>query len=173
MDYTTLLPEKRKDRELTPQQTQSLYAVCQHLVDGRARRGKRYELAALLILLILAKLVGMRSLLGASDWIADQQIRLCEQLRLPWKRMPCANTYKYALARLDSQRVNEELAAWLVRCEAQKRCGQEPSRLVGQAEGAGKHLAIDGKALKGTGQQALGGENPQKQGLHVYEVQTG
>jgi len=35
------------------------------------------------------------------------------------------------------------------------------------------HLAIDGKALRGTGKQAYGGEAPQKQVLHIYEVQTG
>jgi hypothetical protein len=35
------------------------------------------------------------------------------------------------------------------------------------------HLAIDGKALRGTGKQLGGGEEPQKQVLHVYEVQTG
>ncbi len=35
------------------------------------------------------------------------------------------------------------------------------------------HLAIDGKALKGTGNQLYGGEESQKKVLHVYEVQTG
>jgi hypothetical protein len=87
--------------------------------------------------------------------------------------MPCANTYKYVLARLDSQQVNAQLAAWLVRTEAQSRCGEEPSRLVVQANQRSVHLAIDGKALKGTGKQIYEGEEPQKQVLHVYEVQTG
>ncbi len=50
-------------------------------------------------MLILAKLADMQSVLGASEWIAD----LREGLQLSWKRMPCANTYSYALARLDSQ----------------------------------------------------------------------
>jgi hypothetical protein len=34
-------------------------------------------------------------------------------------------------------------------------------------------LAVDGKALRGTGAQAYGGEEAQKQLLHVYEAQTG
>jgi hypothetical protein len=143
------------------------------VVDGRAARGKRYELAALLVLLVLAKLAGMKSLLGASEWVQDQENRLREHMHLSWKRMPCANTYKYALAHLDSQQVNAALAAWLVRIEAQSRCGEEPSRLVGQSSQHSAHLAIDGKALKGTGKQLYGGEDPQKQVLHVYEVQTG
>jgi predicted transposase YbfD/YdcC len=87
--------------------------------------------------------------------------------------MPCANTYSYALARLDSQQVNAILAAWCVRKEAESRCGEEPSRLVAQPSERAVHLAIDGKALRGTGKQAYGGEEPQQQVLHVYEVQTG
>jgi predicted transposase YbfD/YdcC len=173
MEYTTLVREIGEAKAGVEKQIPSLYEVCRQLADGRAARGKRYELAALLMLLVLAKLAGMKSLLGASDWVADQQKQLCEQLQLSWKRMPCANTYKYALARLQSQQVNEELAAWLVRWEAQSRCGEEPSRLCGRSSQSSVHLAIDGKALKGTGQQAYGGEDPQKQVLHVYEVHTG
>ncbi len=155
MEYTTLAPEAREVKEGVQNTPASLYEVCQRVVDGRAARGKRYELAALLVLLVLAKLAGMESLLGASEWIADQQERLCERLHLSWDRMPCANTYKYALARLDSQQVNAHLSAWFVRCEAQSRCGEEPSRLVGQDNQRRVHLAIDGKALRGTGKQAF------------------
>ena len=75
---------------------QSLYDVCQQVVDGREARGKRYELAGLLVVLVLAKLAGMQSLLGASDWIADQAALVREGLHLSSKRMPCANTYSYA-----------------------------------------------------------------------------
>jgi hypothetical protein len=118
MEYTTLVPEAREVKEGVEKLTSSLHEVCLQLVDGRAARGKRYELAALLVLLVLAKLAGMKSLLGASEWIEDQQERLHAHLHLCWKRMPCANTYKYVLGRLDSQQVNAQLAAWLVRCEA-------------------------------------------------------
>src|SRR5205823_5570643 len=135
----------------------SLYEVCQQLVDGRCARGKRYDLAGLLVVLVLAKLAGMKSLLGASDWIKDQEAFLREGLHLSWKRMPCANTYSYALARLDSQQVNAALAAWFVRKEAESRCGEEPSRLAMQPSERHVHLAVDGKALKGTSKQAYGG----------------
>ncbi len=125
MDYTTLAPEVREVKEGIDFSAPSLYGMCQQMVDGRAARGKQYELAALLVLLVLAKLAGMKSLLGASDWIQDQAEWLREHLQLSWKRVPCANTYKYALARLDSQQVNTVVAAWLVRREAQSRCGQD------------------------------------------------
>lgn len=173
MDYTTLVAESKEGPEQRAKGMQSLYEVCQQVVDGRCARGKRYELAGLLVVLVLAKLAGMQSLQGASDWIQDQQALLRDSLPLTWKRMPCANTYSYALARLDSQQVNEALAAWCERKEAESRCAGEPSRLAMQASERTVHLAIDGKALRGTGKQAYGGEEPQKQVLHVYEVQTG
>jgi len=147
---------------------QSLYEVCQEVTDGRCARGKRYELAGLLV--VLVKLAGMQSLKGASDWIADQEDLLREGLELSWERMPCANTYSYALARLDSQKVNEALAAWCVRKEAESRCGGEPSRLALQASERAVHLAIDGKALRGTGKQAYGGEEPQRPPHNILHV---
>ncbi len=170
MDYTTLGAESQ---EQPPKQMQTLYEVCQQVVDGREARGKRYEVAGLLVVLVLAKLAGMQSLLGASDWVRDQECFLREGLQLSWKRMPCANTYSYALARLDSQEVNIALAAWFERKEAERRCGGEPSRLVAQPSERHVHLAVDGKALRGTGKQLYGGEQPQKQVLHVYEVPAG
>ena len=103
MDYTTLLCEVKESQDQGQKQLHSLYAVCQQLVDGRAARGKRYDLARLLLLLVLAKLAGMKSLLGASEWVEHQEELLREVLHLPWKRMPCANTYSYALAHLDSK----------------------------------------------------------------------
>ena len=120
-------------------------------------------------MLVLAKLAGMRSLLGASEWIRHQEELLRDELQLSWKRMPCANTYSYVLARLESQEINANLAAWFVRKAAESRKGEDP----GSGKIAHEHLAIDGKALKGTGSQAYGGEDPQQHLLHVYEVQTG
>ena len=92
MDPTPLLPEIREVKEDVENHLPSLFEVCQQIGDERAARGKQYELAALLMLLVLAKLAGMKSLLGASDWMQDQGAWLREHLHLSWKRMPCANT---------------------------------------------------------------------------------
>ena len=129
MDYTTLVLESKAGQEQPPKRMQSLYEVCQQVVDGREARGKRYELAGLLVVLVLAKLAGMQSLLGASEWIADQEALLRRGLHLSWKRMPCTNTYSYALARLDSQQVNTALAAWFERKEA-RSAGADRNRAV-------------------------------------------
>ena len=115
MDPTPLLPEIREVKEGVENHLPSLFEVCQQIGDERAARGKQYELAALLMLLVLAKLAGMKSLLGASDWMQDQGAWLREHLHLSWKRMPCANTYNEG--RLYSQARRERLI-WRARCKA-------------------------------------------------------
>jgi DDE_Tnp_1-associated len=92
MDYTTLTAEENIEQDLSQEQTHSLYEICKQIADTRAARGKQYDLAGLLMALILAKLAGMKSLLGASDWVRDQEERLRERLKLSWKHMPYANT---------------------------------------------------------------------------------
>lgn len=128
MDDTTLCAESKDEAVASASAMQSFYEVCQQVTDGRRARGKRYEVAGVLVVLVVAKLAGMTSVLGASDWMKDQAAQLCAGLHLSWKWMPCANTYSYVLARLDSQKGNTMVAAWFVRKEAESRCGEEPSR---------------------------------------------
>lgn len=165
MDYTTLLEESKTEGVSSPTQMQSLYRVCQQLADGRKARGKRYDLAGVLAVVILAKLAGMNGILAACEWAKDQETVIRTNLSLTWKRMPCANTYSYILAHLDSQQVNAHLAAWFVRQMGHQREGESGDQHV--------HLAIDGKALKSTGEQAYGGDHAQQHLLHIYEAETG
>lgn len=92
MEYPTLTAEGGGMEELTQEQTHSLYEMCKQIEDKRAARGKPYDLAGLLVVLVLAKLAGMKSLRGTSDWVRDQAERLREHVKLTWKHMPCANT---------------------------------------------------------------------------------
>src|SRR5260221_3125923 len=133
MEYTTLTTEGSDVQALSQEQTHSLYEICKQIEDKRAARGKHYELAGLLMVLIMAKLAGMKSLLGASDWVRDQEKRLRACLELSWKRMPCATTYKYALSRLDSQQINEQIRDWLGRQAAESHRGAQPMRFTRQA----------------------------------------
>jgi DDE_Tnp_1-associated/Transposase DDE domain len=165
MDYTTLLEEDKGEHVCSPSQIQSLYQVCHQLKDGRKARGRQYDLAGILLVVVLAKLAGISNLLAASEWAKDQEQIIRANVKLSWKRMPCTNTYSYVLARLDSQRVNAHLAAWFVRQMSQQRKGARDNQH--------SHLAIDGKALKSTGEQAYGGEHPQQHLLHIYEAETG
>jgi hypothetical protein len=129
----------------------SLYEALQKLPDPRRRPRKRYELALILCLIVLAKLAGQQTLSGATEWIRHRAASLAQSFGLRRTTMPCQMTYCNVLARVEAKQLDEILAAFLVRWEAQSRCGDEPSRLQtpqGQADHA--HLAIDGKTLRAT-----------------------
>jgi len=147
----------------------SLYQALQQLPDPRRAQGKRYELALILSLLVLAKLAGQKTLSGATQWIRHRASALAEHFGLQREDMPCQMTYCNVLAAIDGKQLDDLLAAFFVRWEAQSRCGEEPSRLL-TPESTADHaqLAIDGKALRATSRQA----HPVHQ-LSCYDVATG
>ena len=66
------------------------------------------------------------------------------------KTFPCAATYSNVLRVVDAEQVNQVLTQALTRIRATERCGDEPSRLAGQAEREQHvHVALDGKTLRG------------------------
>lgn len=169
MDYTTLLQEPTASQQMEPVAMHSLYAAFQELADPRKRKGKRYEMALLLTFLVLAKLSGETTLSAATHWIRLRGNWLAEQFRLKRSRMPCQNTYRSLLALLDAQEVSQLLAAFFTRWESQRRCADEPSRLLLQKGRQDKaHIAIDGKTIRAT--------TSTEESVHLlsfYEVQTG
>jgi predicted transposase YbfD/YdcC len=169
MDYTTFAVPTDEGTSLEPGAVASLYKAFQQLTDARRGQGKRYELALILCLLVLAKLAGETSLSGATEWIRHRAALLAEQFSLHRTSMPCQMTYCNVLARVDAKHLDEILTPFFVRWEAEQRCGAEPSRLhtpQGHADHA--HLAIDGKTLRATTSQP----QPVHQ-LSCYEVATG
>ena len=169
MDYTTFPIPTDEATKLEPDTVASLYKAFQQLTDVRRGQGKRYELALILSLLVLAKLAGETTLSGATEWIRHRAALLAEQFKLRRTRMPCQMTYCNVLARVDGKQLDALLQAFFVRWEAEQRCGAEPSRLQtpqGKADHA--HLAIDGKTLRATTSQP----HPMHQ-LSCYEVATG
>jgi predicted transposase YbfD/YdcC len=157
MDYTTLesLPLGVSEQDVnTFLPAQSLYQTFQAMPDPRRGQGKRYSVALLLSLLILAKLAGQTTLSGATEWIRHRADLLASHFGLPRKQMPCQMTYCRLLARLDVALLDDLLAAFFTRWEAQQRCGSEPSRLhTQQGQLDHRHLAIDGKAIRATSSQ--------------------
>jgi len=118
MDYTTLTPPpvpmgQEDETALGP--VTSLYEALQLLPDPRRRQGKRYSLALLLCLLILAKLAGQTSLSGATEWIRHRGKEIAEHLGVRRSQMPCQMTYCRILARMDAQKFDEVLAAFFIR----------------------------------------------------------
>jgi hypothetical protein len=128
MDYTTLTPPARVVADPDTLALVSLYEALQQLPDPRRAQGKRYELALILCLLVLAKLAGQKTLSGATQWIRHRSAVLVQRFGLRRQDMPCQMTYCNVLAVIDAKQLNEILAAFFVRWEAQSRCGEEPSR---------------------------------------------
>jgi predicted transposase YbfD/YdcC len=171
MDYTTLNVKKPSTANLNEESLPmtSLYKALQELPDPRRDQGKRYDLAVILCLLVLAKLAGQTNLSGATQWIRHRSAALAQRFGLSRQDMPCQMTYCNVLAVIDAQRLDQIVSAFFQRWEAQSRCADEPSRLLtpqGQADH--RHLAIDGKALRATNTT----DEPVHQ-LSCYEVATG
>ena len=88
----------------------TLYEVLAGVPDKRKRRGKRYTVALVLTLLLLAKMSGERGLSGIAQWA---------RLRIDWVRvylplerdsLPCGNTYHNVCDQLDLDELNQRLA---------------------------------------------------------------
>ena len=71
----------------------SLYEAFQGLTDPRRGQGKRYQLALILSLLVLAKLAGQSTLSAASEWIRHRRHTLAQRFGLSREEMPCQMTY--------------------------------------------------------------------------------
>jgi predicted transposase YbfD/YdcC len=125
-----------KERGVLVFDPQGLVERLQRLRDGRGERGKRYDLASLLLLVIFAKLAGEDTPSGMADWLAQRTAELRDALHLPWARMPHHNTLRRVLAAgvdpTDLDRVVAEHLASLP--------GVGRSRLI----------AFDGKTVRGT-----------------------
>ena len=171
MDYSTLVREEEQRLSRVP--LTALYEALKQVKDGRKKRGRRYSLALILTLLLLARLAGETDLRAAAQWIKLRKGWIIEQLHLRRESVPCQGTYAYALERIDAQELLEVVAGCLTRWEAAERCENEPSRLSEQAGQQEKqHVAVDGKTMRGT----LAHESADQPSVHVlsvYEVRTG
>ena len=114
----------------------SIYSHFQTLTDKRKRRGIRYALAAILVIIMLAKTCGENHPSGIAEWAKHRNGMLVDLLKLKRETMPHDSTYRRILADV----VNvEELE-------------QVSSRYLSEKKYFGKQVlvAIDGKVLRGT-----------------------
>ena len=113
----------------------SLAAYFERLPDQRCARGKRYRLAQVCILAVLAKLSGEDHPLGIAQWAQLRQPILGPLLGLP-KRLPCHNTYRRVLGdTIGAADLDQHVSAFL-----QQRPGVGQSVLI----------VFDGKTFRGT-----------------------
>lgn len=173
MDYSTLVAKEEAENKLRRVPVTALYEALKQVKDGRKKRGRRYSLALILTLLLLARLAGESEMRGAAHWIKLRKGWIIEHLHLTRASVPCMGTYLYALSKIDAQDLLTVVAGCVTRWEAEARCENEPSRLSALGGKQQKqHVAVDGKTLRGT----LGHARENQPGVHilsVYEVQTG
>src|SRR6266566_4277296 len=173
MNYTTFEETLKQAGLPVEGDALSVYRAFEQVQDGRDKRGVRYSVALILTLIVLAKLAGMTTPRAIAEWVRLRAGWLRKVLPGTRESFPCAATYSNVLQALDAEQMNVVVTQLLTRVGAMKRCGDEPSRLVGQAEREQHvHVALDGKTLRGT----LGHEAVDQRKMHqlaLYETGTG
>jgi predicted transposase YbfD/YdcC len=126
----------------------SLYEAILSVKDKRKARGKRYKLATVLTLSVLAKLGGEDTPEGIAEWVKHRANDLQTSLGLKREQMPHAVTYRRILGlAIDIQEFEQVVGTFFRKCQ--------PSA---------EQLAIDGKTLRGTI------ESGQTRGVHLFAV---
>lgn len=113
-----------------------LSARLERIQDSRGERGRRYELAPLLLLVALAKLSGQDTPAAIVDWIRLRSTWLLTALHLGWSRVPHQNTVRRVLSfAVEVAELDRLVAEYLIGIAK-----TDDDRLV----------AIDGKTVRGT-----------------------
>lgn len=117
------------------------------LPDQRGQRGKRYELASLLLLAIIAKLSGKDTPVEIADWVRLRSSWLFERLGLTWPKAPHHNTFRRVLGfAFDWQRLDQLTTKHLMALASLRdKSKSGPSGKLSE-----RLLAFDGKTLRGT-----------------------
>ena len=146
MNYSTFEDTLEQVKVPVEIEAMSVYQALEQVQDGRHKRGVRYSVALILTLILLAKLAGMTTPTAIAEWVRLRANWLRQVLPITRQTFPCAATYSNVLQAVDAEQVNQVVMQALTRVAATERCGDEPSRLAGQAEReAHVHVALDGK----------------------------
>ncbi|WP_229919975.1 ISAs1 family transposase, partial [Streptomyces minutiscleroticus] len=112
--------------------------------DPRARRGRWYSLASILLVCACAVVSGARSVDEIAEWAqraSDAVLTAVDVRRYPlrWRRSPSRTTIGRVLAAVDGDALDRAVGAYLAGRNA-----------AGTAVGQRRVVAVDGKSLKGS-----------------------
>jgi predicted transposase YbfD/YdcC len=109
------------------------------VVDPRARRGVRHPLVVVLSAAVCAVAAGAQSYVAIAEWVADLPEQVAAALGLT-EKCPCESTIRRVVQRLDGDRFDTVISAWIAQQLHATRPPVGPRRAV----------AVDGKTLRGT-----------------------
>ena len=136
MDYISQPPQRNVDANGLIFTTHSLYEYLRKITDTRQAKGKRYSLATLLLVIVLAKMCGEDKPSGICDWVA-KRVRLLKELKiLKRPQAPCHMTYRRVLQQI----IPADEWDKLLQGYHQQRMKNEKELII----------TIDGKTLRGT-----------------------
>lgn len=115
----------------------AVWEVLSTVPDGRGRRGRRHELATVLVVAVAAVLAGSRSLAAIADWAADLPDWVRPRLGIG-RRPPSLSTIRRALIMVDADVLDAVLHAWLAALTLPPRVPP-----------AFRAVAVDGKTCRG------------------------
>lgn len=136
MDYNSQASRHTVDENGLIFTTDSLYEYLRKVTDTRHAKGKRYSLATLLLIMILAKLSGEDKPSGICDWVRKRVRMLVEMKIIKRPQAPCHMTYRRVL----QETIPADELDQLLHDYHQQRLKTEQEIL----------LTLDGKTLRGT-----------------------
>lgn len=101
--------------------------------DPRSAQGRRYPLAGLLAIAVLATAAGMRSYAGFATWARVAPVEVLDQLGIRFRR-PSEKTFRSVLSRLDAADLDQRLGAHFT--------------MLAAGEDGLLAVAVDGKTLR-------------------------
>ena len=107
------------------------------LGDPRKARGIRHPFVSVMALATMATLSGMRTYEAIAEWAADLPKDVLKRLHCWCHRAPSEPTFRRVLQSINADEVDEKLGQWLIKQEGLR----------------GQSIAIDGKTLRGSGDQ--------------------
>jgi hypothetical protein len=106
------------------------------ITDPRDRQGIRHPFQSVLALAVMATLSGMRTYETIAEWAKGLPKDLFKRLRCWCHQAPSESTIRRVLQSVDAQEVDQKVGEWFSRQESFRNA---------------KAIAIDGKALRGSG----------------------
>jgi predicted transposase YbfD/YdcC len=126
---------------------QTLYEVLRQVTDRRKPRGKRYEAALVLTLLLLGKMSGECGMSGIAQWARLRLEWVCEHLPLARASLPCGNTYHNVCDHIDLSELNQRLADFFAPAVVEESIDEESASAAPQRL---RHWVLDGKCIRGS-----------------------